>query len=117
MRRFLTLLLAFTLVFANGSAFAGAICRHGSLADHNAARTSSDVRISGGALTEEATASVASKKGAVADSGTIVWIGHLARGPQLTIPFDVADSVYPEMGLARPLLGRTLQPLLKPPSA
>jgi hypothetical protein len=117
MRRLLTFLLVFTLVIANGSAFAGAICRHESLADHNAARISNDVRISGAALTEEAAASVASKKGALADAGTIIWVGHLARSPQLTIPFDLADSVDPEMSLAKPLFGRTLQPLLKPPSA
>ena len=117
MRRLLTLLLVFTLVIANGSAFAGAVCRHQSLAEHVAARMSNDVQISGAALNEEAAASVASKKAALADAGAITWVGHLARAPQLTIPFDLASSVDPEAGLIRPLLGRTLQPLLHPPSA
>lgn len=117
MRRFLTLFLVFTLVVANGSAFAGAVCRHQSVAEHLAARTSADVRVSGAALNEEAAASVASKKAALADAGAFVWVGNLTRGPQLSIPFELASSIDPEMGLIRPLLGRSLQPLLQPPSA
>jgi hypothetical protein len=117
MRRFLTLLLVFTLVVANGPAFAGAICRHGSLADHVAARTSNDSRISGAALSEEAADSVASKKGALANAAAIAWVADLSRGPQLTVPFDSAYNVSPEMAPVRPLLGRSLAPLLQPPSA
>lgn len=117
MRRLLTLLLVFTLVFANGSAFAGAVCRHQSLAEHVAARMSSDVRVSGAALNEEAADQVASKKAALADAGAFVWVGPLVRGPELAIPFDTASSVDPFAGLVTPLLGRSPQPLLQPPSA
>lgn len=117
MRRLLTLFLVFTLVIANGSAFAGAICRHQSLAEHNAAKASSDARVSGVALSEEAADSVASKKGALADAGAIAWVGHLARAPQLTVPFGFIRPVDPEMAAVRPLLGRSLAPLLQPPSA
>lgn len=117
MRRLLTLLLVFTMVFANGSAFAGAVCRHQSLAEHVAARTSDDVQIAGAALNEEAAASLASKKAALADASAFVWVGHLARGPELAVPFDVASSIDPFMSQVTPLLGRSLQPLLQPPSA
>ncbi len=117
MRRFLTLLLVFTLAIANGPAVAGAICRHGSLADHVAARISSDSRISAAALGEEAADSVASKKGALANAGAIAWVADLSRGPQLTIPFSIARPVDPEMAPVRPLVGRSLTPLLQPPSA
>jgi hypothetical protein len=117
MRRFLSLLLVFTLVIANGSAFAGAVCRHQSLAEHEAAKTSTDARISGAALNEEAADSVASKKGALADAGAIAWLGNLARAPQLTVPFGFVRPLDPEMAPVRPLLGRSLAPLLQPPSA
>jgi len=117
MRRFLTLLLVFTLVVANGPAVAGAICRHGSLADHVAARISNDSRVSGAALSEEAADSVASRKGALANAAAIAWVADLSSGPQLTIPLGFALSIDPEMAPARPLVGRSLTPLLQPPSA
>ena len=117
MRRFLTLFLVFTLVVANGSAVAGAICRHGSLADHVAARISNDSRISGVALSEEAADSVASKKGALASAGAIAWVADLSRVPQVTVPFGFVPPVHPETAPVRPLVGRSLTPLLQPPSA
>jgi hypothetical protein len=117
MRRLLTLLMVFTLVIANGSAVAGAFCRHGSLADHDAARTSSDVRVSGTALGEETADSVASKRGALASAAAIAWVADLSPGPQLTIPLDVTPSVDPEMAPVRRLVGRFPPPLLQPPSA
>jgi hypothetical protein len=117
MRRFLTLILVFTLVVANGPAVAGAICRHGSLADHVAARISSDSRISGAALSEEAADSVASKKGALANAAAIAWVADLSHGPQLKVPFGFTHNVAPEMAPAKPLVGRSLTPLLQPPSA
>jgi hypothetical protein len=117
MRRFLTLLIVFTLVIANGPAVAGAICRHGSLAEHVAARTSHDSRVSNAALSEEAADSVASKKGALANSVAISWVADLSRGPQVTAPFNIGLSVDPETAPVRPLLGRSLAPLLQPPSA
>jgi hypothetical protein len=117
MRRFLTLLLVFTLVIANGPAVAGAICRHESLAGHSVARISKDARISGVALGEEAADSIPSKKGALASAVAIAWVADLSRGPQLTIPFGLTRPVDPEMAPVRPLVGRSLTPLLQPPSA
>lgn len=117
MRRLLTLLLVFTLVIANGPAVASAICSHGSLAEHNAARDSGDSRISAVAVGEEAADSVASKKGTSASAGAIAWVADLSPVPQLKIPFGVTGSVDPEMAPARLLVGRSLTPLLQPPSA
>lgn len=117
MRRLLTLLMAFTLVIANGTSVASAICRHDSLADHSAARISDDARISGVALGEEAADSVASKKGALANAGAIAWIADLPPGPRLTVPLDLTRSVDPVMALVSPLVGRSVAPLLEPPSA
>ena len=117
MRRFLAFLLVFTLVIANGPAVAGAICRHGSLADHVAAKVSNDSRIAGVALSEEAADSVASKKGALAGAGAISWVADLSRSPQLKVPFSFSHAVDPEMAPVRPLVGRSLTPLLQPPSA
>ncbi len=117
MRRFLTLLLVFTLVIANGPAFAGAICRHESLAEHSAARISKDARISGVALGEEAADSIAWKRGALANAVAIAWVADLSRGPQLTVPFGVTRPVDPETATVRPLVGRSPAPLLQPPSA
>src|ERR1044072_9465128 len=96
MRRFLTLLMVFTLVIANGPAVAGAICCHGSLAEDVAGRASHDSLVSNAALNEEAADSVASKKGALANSVAISWVADLSRSPQVTAPFDIGLSVHPE---------------------
>ena len=117
MRRFLTSLLVFMLVFVNGAAVAGAICQHATLPDHVAARTSHDSRVAGIALSEEAADSAASNKGALANAGAIAWVADLSSGPQLTIPFGESHAVDPEMAAVRPLVGRSLTPLLQPPSA
>ena len=117
MRRLLSLLLVFTLVIANGPAVAGAFCRHESLAEHVAARASNDSRVSGVAFSEEAADSVASKKGALASAGAISWVADLSRGPQLTLPFSFIRPIDPEAAAVRPLVGRSLTPLLQPPSA
>jgi hypothetical protein len=116
MRGLLTLFMLFILVIANSAAVAGAICRHASVADHGAARTSEDARIAGVAFSEEAAGSVASKKSALADAGAIAWVADFSPGPQLTVP-AVTRAVDAEMALARPLVGRSLAPLLEPPAA
>ena len=117
MRRLLTLFMMFTLVVANGSAVAGAICRHGSPASHEAARTSNDAPISGVASTEETADSVASKKGALALAGAIAFVADLSAGPQLIVPLDLARPLDPHMAPVSPLSGRSLAPLLEPPTA
>ncbi len=105
------------LVVANGSSVAGAICRHESPAGHSAARRSSDARISEVAFREEAADSVASKKGALADTGAVAWVADLSPCPQLAIPFGASRPLDPDMALVRPLVGRSPAPLLEPPAA
>lgn len=117
MRRLLTLFMVFTLVVANGASVASAICRHESLADHSAARKSLDARISGVAFSEEAADSVASKKGALANAGAVAWVADLPPGPRLTVPVGLTRPVDPFMALVRPLIGRSVAPLLEPPAA
>jgi hypothetical protein len=109
--------MVFTLVIANGSSMASAICRHDSLADHVSARKSDDARISGAAFSEEAADSVVSKKGALANAVALAWIADLPPGPRLTVPFDLTRPVAPDTALVRPLVGRSVAPLLEPPSA
>jgi hypothetical protein len=116
-RHLLSLLMVVILVVANGSSVAGAICRHESLANHVAARQSHDARVAGVAFSEEAAASVASKKGALADAGAVAWVADLLPGPRLTIPFGPSRPLDPDMALVRPLVGRSLAPLLEPPAA
>lgn len=117
MRRALTLLMIFTLVVANGSAVAGAICRHGSPAGHEAARTSGDPGVSGVASAEETADSVASKKGALALAGAVVFVADLSAGPQLIVPLDLTRALDPHVAPIGPLVGRSLAPLLQPPTA
>jgi hypothetical protein len=117
MRRLLSLLMVFTLVIGNGTAVAGAICRHESLATHSAARESDDARISGVAFSEDAANLVASKKGALADAGAVAWVADLSPGPRLTLPFATNRPLDPDMLAVRPLVGRSPAPLLEPPAA
>ena len=109
--------MAFTLVLANGSSVANALCGHASLADHAAARKSDDPRISGVALGEEAAAAMASKKGALASAAAMVWIADLSPGPRLAVPFDPNGPVEHALAIVRPLVGRSLAPLFEPPAA
>lgn len=117
MRRVLSVLLMAILVVANGTAVAGAICRHESMATHSAARQSDDLRVADSALSEEAAGSVASQKGALAYAGAIAWVADLVPGPRFTVPFDPARALDPEPAPVRRLAGRSLAPLLKPPAA
>jgi hypothetical protein len=117
MRRILSLLMVFVLVVANGTSVAGAICRHESLATHSAAKQNHDARISSVAFNEEAADSVASKKGALADAGAVVWVANLSPGPRLTVPFASGRPLDPDMVLVRRLVGRSPAPLLEPPTA
>jgi len=116
-RRLLSFLMVVILVAANGSSVAGAICRHEGLANHAAARQSPDARVAGVASSEEAADSVASKKGALAAAGAVAWVVDLSPGPRLTIPFGPDRPLDPDLALVRPLVGRSLAPLLEPPAA
>lgn len=117
MARLLTLLMIITLVVANGSAVAGAVCRHRDAREHAIARQSQDAKVAAAALTEEAAAAVASKKGALGSSVSL----SLPPGilPAAALPCAPA-AVEPMCGSPRQaatLSGRSIRPLLEPPVA
>jgi hypothetical protein len=117
MSRLLTLVMIFVVVFAHGSSISAAICRHHSLADHAAARHSSDARVAGIAMREEAAASVTSKKGVTADAGSVSWPTDMLPAFQLVTPFPGTDPLERYPAKAAVLLGSSVRPLLQPPAA
>ena len=117
MARLLTLLMMITLVVANGSAAAGALCLHKDARAHAVARQSQDAKIAAGALSEEAAAALASKNGALGSSASlalpayIVPVGALPPAPRAVEPMR-----SPPVESA-PLPSRSIRPLLEPPVA
>ena len=117
MARLLTLLMMIALVVGNGSAAAGALCRHQDARAHAIARQSHDAKIAATALTEEAAAAAVSKKGA------------LGSGPSLSLPAYILPAAAPipaprasepAQGLQADSMqpaGRSIRPLLEPPVA
>jgi len=117
MARLLTLLMMLTLVVANGSAAAGAVCRHGDARAHAIARQSTDAKIAAAALTEETAAAAASKKGALGGSASLSLPAYIV--PQAA-PAFAPRAAEPVRGWTRepaPLPGRSIRPLLEPPVA
>lgn len=117
MARFMTLLMIITLVVANGSAAAGAICRHRDAREHAVARQSENANVAKVALTEEAAAAAVSKKGALGSSVSVSLPAYILPGAPLP-PAPLA--VVPAAGLqaqSAPLSGRSIRPLLEPPVA
>jgi hypothetical protein len=116
-KRFLTFLMILTLVAGQGSSAAWAACRHKDARDHAAALQSPDRKIAAVAQTEEAAASVESKKGAASGIASM-------SGPQEILP-PVTPAVL--LRISEPvrrlfiddpaLNGTVLRPLLQPPSA
>ena len=117
MGRLLTLLMIVILVIAHGSSVAAAVCRHESRLDHVAALRSADASVSAAAVSEEAAGKVASKKGAVADPGPVVWASDMLPMPGLKAPFRASEPVERHPAAGPILVGATLLPLLEPPSA
>jgi hypothetical protein len=109
--------MAVILIAANGTAVAGAVCRHESMANHSAAKQSHDSGISSVAFSEEAADRAASRKGALADAGAVAWVADLSPAPRLAVPHDPSRPLEHELARARPLAGRSLAPLLEPPAA
>lgn len=116
-RGFLTFLMMVTLTVANGTALAAATCQHQDAVGHVAALEDDDAQIAAIAQMEDTAGSVASKQGALADSGSsslpvFLMPGSSAiltaatRGPVPALPKDEAK-----------LAGRSVAPLLEPPAA
>jgi len=117
MARLLTLLMIITLVVANGSAVAGAVCVHRDAREHAIARQSQDAKIAAVALTEEAAAGVASKDGALGSSASLSLPAYIVPEAALApAPGAVEPLRSPQMDSA-PLPSRSIRPLLEPPVA
>jgi hypothetical protein len=117
MARLVTLLMMITLVVANGSAAAGAMCRHRDAQAHAIARQSHDAKVAAVALAEEAAAAAASKKGALGSNVSlslpayILPIAAIAPAPRSVEPMRRPQLESP------PLPSRSIRPLLEPPAA
>ena len=117
MARLVTLLMIITLVVANGSAAAAAICRHRDAREHVIARQSQDAKVAAAALTEEAAAAAFSKKGALGSNASLSLPAYILPCAALT---PVPRAVEPMRRLqveSAPLPSRSIRPLLEPPVA
>lgn len=117
MARFLTLLMIVTLMVANGSAVAGAICRHQDAREHAIARWSQDAQVRTGALMEDAAAAAASKKGALGSVASLALPAYVL--PPATLPAvpPAAKPMHQPDAESAPLPSRSIRPLLEPPVA
>jgi hypothetical protein len=117
MARLITLLMMITLVVANGSAAAGAVCRHRDARAHAIARQSQDAKVAAVALTEEAAADVASKKGALGSNASPSLPAYILPCAALApAPHAVEPMPRPQLE-STPLPSRSIRPLLEPPVA
>jgi len=117
MARLVTLLMIITLVVANGSAAAGAVCRHQDARAHAVARQSQDAKIAGVALTEDAAAALASKKGALGSTATVSLPAYILPCAALTPSPRAAEPIPGRPVESTPLSSRSIRPLLEPPAA
>ena len=117
MFRLLTLMMIVILVIAHGSSVAAAICRHDNGAQHVAALQSDDAGISAVASGEEDAAKMGSKKGSLADGGSLSWPSDMLPAPGLKVPFRAAEPVERNPAEAPVLAGASVRPLLEPPAA
>jgi hypothetical protein len=117
MARLVTLLMMITLVVANGSAAAGAMCRHQDARAHAIARQSQDAKVAGVALAEEAAAALASKKGALGSNASPSLPAYILPCAALSpAPRAVEPMRRPQLQ-STPLSSRSIRPLLEPPVA
>jgi hypothetical protein len=117
MARLVTLLMMIALVVANGSAAAGAMCRHRDARAHAIALQSQDAKIAAVALTEEAAAAVASKKGALGSNAALSLPAYILPGAALTAVLRAVEPMPRPQVESTPLPSRSIRPLLEPPVA
>lgn len=115
--RFLAFLMIFAVVVAHGSSVAAAICQHRSVADHVAARQSSDRKIAAVSLHEESAAAAASKKGSQSASASVHWPTDMLPANILAEPSRAIEPVRFQPAVQIPLESSPLRPLLEPPLA
>lgn len=117
MARLLTLLMMITLVVANGSAAAGAMCRHRDAREHAIARQSQDAKVAAAALGEEAAASAVSKKGALGSNIAPSLPAYVLPSAALDLAPARAEQMRGPQAEPAPLPSRSIRPLLEPPVA
>ena len=111
------LLMIVTLVLANGSAAAGAICHHRDARDHANARVSQNAKVAAVALTEEAAAAAASKNGALGSNASLSLPAYILPGASHAPAPDAAEPIRKWQMESTPLPSRSIRPLLEPPVA
>jgi hypothetical protein len=104
------------LVMAHGSSVAAAICRHDNGAQHIAALQSDDAGISAVATGEEDAAKMGSKKGSLADGGSVSSPSDMLPASGLRVPFRAAETVERNPAEAPVLAGASVRPRLQPPA-
>lgn len=116
-KRLLTLFMMATLMLVNGTALAAAMCVHQDAAAHASALEADDSGEASVAHMEDAAGSAASKRGTLADAGSLML-------PAFVIP-PASDALLAPTREAPPSayanedtrLSRTIAPLLEPPAA
>jgi hypothetical protein len=117
MRSLLTFLVLITLVVANGSSVAAAVCRHQDALAHAAALQSGDEKVAAAAHTEETARSETSKKAAPADARVLMLAAYTLPPAVAAFPERLMEPSRPWVEDAALLAGRSIRPLLEPPSA
>lgn len=117
MRSLLTFLMLISLVIANGSCVAAAVCRHQDVRAHAAALQSHDKKVAAVAQTEETARSAASKKAAPADARALTLAAYTLPPAIAAFPPRLMEPNRPWAEDAAGLAGLSIRPLLEPPSA
>lgn len=117
MARFLAFLMIFAVVVAHGSSVAAAICQHQSVADHVAARQSSDRKIAAVSLHEESAAATVSKKGSQSAGASVHWPADMLPANSVAEPYRALEPVRFEPAIEIRLESSPVRPLLEPPLA
>ena len=117
MRNLLTLVLLVILVMTEGSSLAQQVCRHASAEAHAIARNSHDRKTAAAAMAEETAAAAAAKKTALFDAESFAWAADLLPPLALVPPDRAAKPIRERPANAPAPPGRSVRPLLQPPSA
>ena len=116
-RRLLTAFLLVVLVMTESSALAQQVCRHASAEAHAIARNSHDRKTAAAAIAEETAAAAAAKRAALLDAGSFAWAADMLPPLALAPPSQVAEPIRRSLADASAPPGRSVRPLLQPPSA
>jgi len=116
-KRVLTLFMMATLMLVNGTALAAAMCVHQDAAAHAAALHADDEGEAAVAHMEDAAGSAASKRGTLADAGSMMLPAFVLPPASNALRAPVREALPTARGDDPSALGRTVAPLLEPPAA